>query len=81
MVNLQTAEGLANEEKLEHTVRERLMLESRGQSSGESAGRAANLPANLAVATTQETLDAGVRLAAADPRQPAEIHAPGPASN
>jgi two-component system sensor histidine kinase BarA len=51
VVNLQTAEGLANEAKLEHIVRERLTAESPAQ--------AVNLPANLAAATTQETLTPG----------------------
>jgi signal transduction histidine kinase len=51
VVNLQTAEGLANEAKLEHIVRERLTAESPSQ--------AVNLPANLAAATTQETLTPG----------------------
>jgi two-component system, NarL family, sensor histidine kinase BarA len=50
-VNLQTCEGLANQAKLEHIVRERQRLESPGQ--------AANLPANLAAATTQESLAPG----------------------
>jgi two-component system, NarL family, sensor histidine kinase BarA len=50
-VNLQTSEGLANQAKLEHIVRERQKVEFPGQ--------AANLPANLAVATTQETLTPG----------------------
>jgi signal transduction histidine kinase len=50
-VNLQTAEGLANQAKLEHIVRERLKLESPAQ--------ATNLPVNLAPATTQQTLMPG----------------------
>jgi two-component system, NarL family, sensor histidine kinase BarA len=50
-VNLQTSEGLANEAKLEHIVRERQDLQS--------PGKPIDLPANLAAATTQESLPTG----------------------